>query len=427
MNTTIKNLGERRFISPLKVASFVKDTDRTLYDVRLDYIKGLRETGEEPISFEVAGPRKEIFFDPKETRCGIVTCGGLCPGLNNVIRSIVMESYYIYGVKEVLGFQYGYRGLSLKHGLAPILLTPEKVSNIHTVGGTILASSRGNQDPGDMVDTLEKYRVNILFAIGGDGTMRGAHAIVGEIERRGLPISVVGIPKTIDNDISYVAKSFGFETAFSEAVESIRSAHVEATGAPNGIGIVKLMGRHSGFIAANATLAWQDVNYVLIPEVDFDLDGERGLLNVLRERLEKRGHAVIVVAEGAGQKFFEDLGERDASGNIRLGDIGLLLKERIEEYFKGLGVHVNIKYIDPSYNIRSIPASPDDSVFCTFLAQSAVHAGMAGKTDLLIGVWNNIFTHIPIELAISKRKTVDPRGRLWQCVLSATGQPSLKN
>jgi 6-phosphofructokinase 1 len=287
------------------------------------------------------------------------------------------------------------------------------------MGGTILGSSRGPQDVSDMVDTLERMNVGILFTLGGDGTLRGAHEIHKEIDRRKLKIAVIGIPKTIDNDISFISKSFGFETAVGESRIAISSAHAEATGYRNGIGLVKLMGRESGFIAANATLANSDVNFCLVPECPFTL---AALLVSLRERLEKRNHAVIVVAEGAGQNLMEKNSERDLSGNIKFKDIGLFLKDKIVSHFKESGMEVNLKYIDPSYMIRSLPANPHDSVFCLLLGQNAVHAGMSGRTDMVVGYWNGQHTHVPIPLAISESKRIDPDGRLWGSVLASTGQ-----
>jgi 6-phosphofructokinase 1 len=303
-------------------------------------------------------------------------------------------------------------------------LTPDVVKDIHKWGGTILGTSRGQQDPAEIVDCLERMSVCNLFVIGGDGTIRGALKISQEIKRRDLKISVVGIPKTVDNDIMYIDRSFGFYTAFAEAVKSISSAHTEALGSPNGVGLVKLMGRHSGFIACNAALAMNDVNYVLIPEVPFKMEGENGFLNVLKRRLSQRGHAVIVIAEGAGQEYLKtDASATDASGNIRLGDIGLYLKSIINDYFKNINMEVNLKYIDPSYIIRSIPASPQDSLFCLRLAQVAVHAAMCGKTDLLVASMNDKLVHIPMELVATGRKQIDPRSNLWLSVLEATGQP----
>jgi len=331
-----------------------------------------------------------------------------------------MSLFYHYGVRTTFGFRYGYEGLSSRYGHDLLNLTPENVNEIHQMGGTILGSSRGAQDISDMVDTLERMKVGILFTIGGDGTLRGAQAIADEIERRDLKIAVIGIPKTIDNDISYVQQSFGFETAVTESRPSLYSAHAEAVGARNGIGLVKLMGRESGFIAAYATLAYSEVNFCLVPEVQFTLDV---FLKALKSRLENRGHALIVVGEGAGQYLMEEKHEQDASGNIRFEDIGLFLKDQIIGYFKKIGMEINLKYIDPSYMIRSMPANARDSAFCLLLGHNAVHAGMAGRTNMLVGFWNHTFTHLPISLAVSERKKIDPDGRLWSNVIESTGQP----
>ncbi|HYR03709.1 MAG TPA: ATP-dependent 6-phosphofructokinase, partial [Syntrophobacteria bacterium] len=325
-----------------------------------------------------------------------------------------------YGVRKVFGFRYGYEGLTYRYGHEPLELTPEAVNDLHQRGGTILGSSRGPQEVSEMVDTLEQMNMGLLFTLGGDGTLRGAQAIAEEVGRRGLKIGVIGIPKTIDNDISYIHQSFGFATAVSEATEAIYSAHAEAEGARNGIGLVKLMGRQSGFIAAYATLANSDVNFCLVPEVPFSLDA---LLQALKKRLESRRHAVVVAAEGAGQDLLKAGAERDASGNIRLGDIGIFLRDQINDYFKKAGMEASLKYIDPSYTIRSMPANPHDSAFCLILGHNAVHAGMAGRTKMVVGNWRGEFTHVPIAAAVSQRKQIDPRGRLWTGVVSTTGQP----
>ena len=433
----VLSLGKGNVISPLKntqredspVYKFVNESERILYDVSAENFKKCTDTGEVPVSFEKAGPKETLFFEPAKTKVGIVTCGGLCPGLNNVIRSLVNELYYRYGISRVLGIKYGYEGLVSKYNHPVVDLTPQMVSDIHLIGGTILGSSRGNQDVEQMVDTLEILNLNILFCIGGDGTLRGAHAIHKEIEKRNLKISVATIPKTIDNDIDLIQKSFGFETAFSIANDIIRNAHNEASGAHNGIALVKVMGRDSGFIAASAALSIQEVNFVLIPEITFDLYGQRGFFKILRKRLEERHHAVIVVAEGAGQDFFEPGShEKDASGNIRHKDIGIYLKEKIKEEFDSKGFPHAIRYIDPSYIIRSAPANANDSKFCNLLAQNAVHAALSGKTDFVVGFWNNHFTLIPIPMVVAKRKKIDVEGELWWNVLEATGQPiSMKN
>jgi 6-phosphofructokinase 1 len=433
----VKVLGRQTIKSPLKASvhpegasfGFIENDDRVISDASLEHFKHCRETGETPISFEKAGPHRRLFFEPIKTKVAIVTCGGLCPGLNNVIRSLVNELHYRYDVNRIIGIQYGYEGFIPGYNHPIIDLTPQLVQSIHLFGGTILGSSRGDQDVSVIVDTLCAQNVNILFCIGGDGTLRGAHAIHEEIVRRKLEISVAGIPKTIDNDINLIDKSFGFETAFTIANDIIRSAHNEANGAYNGIALLKLMGRDSGFIAAYAALSIQEVNFVLIPEMTFDLYGPNGFLQVLRNRLENRHHALIVVAEGAGQHFFEEETlEKDASGNIKNEDIGLYLKNKISGEFKSQNFPFTIKYIDPSYIIRSAPANANDSKFCSLLAQNAVHAAMAGKTDFVIGHWNNFFTLLPIPIAVCKRKKIDVKGELWWNVLETTGQPvSMKN
>jgi 6-phosphofructokinase 1 len=384
------------------------------------------EAGQIPPSFELAGSRSQLFFDPTVLTCGIVTCGGICPGLNDVIRSVVRTLTFGYGVPRILGFRYGFAGLASKNGYEPITLTPELVDSIHEQGGTLLGSSRGPQAINDMIDTLVRHEVGILFTMGGDGTLRGASALSQEIQRRGLPISIIGIPKTIDNDLDWIERSFGFATAVEQATPAIEAAHTEARDAWNGVGLVKLMGRRSGFIAAHASLANPDVNFCLIPEISFTLTGEEGFLRVLERRLDSRRHAVIVVAEGAGQDLLQDPAhqEYDASGNPRLKDIGVFLRDQMTRYFAEQGKEVTIKYIDPSYIIRSLPANALDSEFCLILGQHAVHAGMAGRTDMVVGYWNQRFTHMPIRLAVSRRKQLDPQGAEWQSVLQATGQPA---
>jgi len=433
----VKVLGKPTIKSALKPSfhhegvsfGFIENHDRVLLDASLENFQLCQERDEKPISFEKAGPHKHLYFEAAKTKVAIVTCGGLCPGLNNVIRSVVNELYYRYNVNRVIGIQYGFEGFISKYNHEIIELTPQRVESIHLFGGTILGSSRGLQDVGEIVDSLISLNVNILFCIGGDGTLRGAHAIHEEIARRNLDISVAGIPKTIDNDINLIDKSFGFETAFAIANEIISCAHNEAIGVYNGISVLKLMGRDSGFIAAYAALSMQAANFVLVPELTFDLYGPKGFLNALRIRLESRHHALIVVAEGAGQHFFEDSEkEKDASGNIKNKDIGLYLKDKITEEFKLQNFACSLKYIDPSYIIRSAPANATDSKFCSLLGQNAVHAAMAGKTDFVIGHWNNLFTLLPIPISVAQRKKIDVEGELWWNVLETTGQPvSMKN
>ena len=420
LDFTIAQLGERRIRSPMSGVRFTSEDERILYHSRLEDLEVWLKEGADPPAMELAGPRETLFFDPSTLACGLVTCGGLCPGLNDVIRAIVLSLHHHYGVKAIYGFRFGYEGLVGRHGHAPLELTPDAVNRIHEIGGTVLGSSRGPQDPAEMVDTLERLGIGILFAIGGDGTLRGAQKIGEEAARRGLALSVIGVPKTIDNDISFVQKTFGFETAVAEARRATYAANTEAESARNGIGLVKLMGRDSGFIAAYSVLVNSQVNFCLIPEVAFSLER---FLEALVQRIERRGHAVIVVAEGAGQDLIARTGERDASGNVKYGDVGILLRDAIKEHFRRAGVEISLKYIDPSYTIRSVPATPHDSAFCLLLGHDAVHAGMSGRTDMVVGFWNNQFTHVPISLAVSERRKIDPDGPLWSSVLASTGQP----
>ena len=428
----IKTLGKADKPSPLNLGStpgdnrfdFVQDTDRLLLNLNLSQFQKALDAEIVPISLERAGPRQHLFFTPEETTAAIVTCGGLSPGINNVIRGLVMGLHYFYGIKRILGIPYGYEGLTPDSPHTLVELNPDRVRDIHLQGGTILGSSRGGQDVVKMVDTLVKQNIQILFTIGGDGTLKGAEAIGQEIERRGLHISVVGIPKTIDNDIDLIDKSFGYETAFDIATPIIRDAHNEATGAYNGIALVKLMGRDSGFIAASASMAMPEVNFLLVPEMHFSLEGESGFLRVLEQRLAAKHHAVIVVAEGAGQHLFGQQNDsKDASGNIKHKDIGLFLKDSITTYFSERQIPSTIKYIDPSYIIRSAPANAGDSIFCNRLAYQAVHGAMAGKTRFVAGLVNNQMAYLPIAAVTGKRKKIDLEGEFWFAALQSTGQP----
>lgn len=428
----VHNLGPRTYDSPLDRAlgpghldhAFYSDDHRVLVRHFLPEIRQMMEYGEEFPCFEVAGPRKKVFFKPEETTCAIVTCGGLCPGLNDVIRGIVMQAHHRYGVARILGMPYGFEGLVPDYGHRPVVLCPDMVQNIHQFGGTWLGTSRGPQEVPKMVDYLEELGVRILFVIGGDGSQRGAREIDIEARRRGYVLSVVGVPKTIDNDMIYMDKSFGYETAVAAAVDAVHAAHVEARSARNGIGMVKLMGRHSGFITCSAAIASGEVNCALIPELPFALDGDHGFLEQMRQRVLERGHGVVLVAEGAGQEHLGNVPGADASGNAKLGDIGKYLRDRLVDHFHRCGTELTLKYIDPSYMIRSVPASPQDRVYCQRLAQAAVHAAMAGKTGILVARWHSVYVHVPLQVATSARRHVDPRKDIWLSVLEATGQPA---
>jgi 6-phosphofructokinase 1 len=418
----VPTLGPCRFESPLqaKGRTFADESIRVRVHRHLD----VRKPELDALSFEEAGPRRQLFFDPADTTAAFVTCGGLSPGLNNVIRSGFLELTHNYGVRRVLGIRNGYAGMNPDSGLTPIFMTERFVRNIHHLGGTVLGSSRGAQEPAVMADFLESQEIDILFCIGGDGTQRGAHAIATEIQKRGLMKSVIGIPKTIDNDVRFVELSFGFLTALEVASEVLRGAHVEAVGAPNGVGLVKLMGREAGFIAVGAAVASQEANFVLVPEAPFPLEGEGGFLDVLERRVLTRGHALIVVAEGAGQHLLENEdAARDASGNIRFQDIGVFLKDRIEAHFAERKLELNLKYIDPSYAIRSVPANAWDRILTDRMARAAVHAAMAGRTDALIGYWNQEIVHVPISTAVAKKKRLALDSDIWNAALATTRQP----
>ncbi len=432
---SITDLGEAKVPSPIKMSkvrgdlrvNYVPDDELYAYD---PYARKMEEhrlfTKEECL--EKAGPREKIYFNPGHVHAGIVTCGGLCPGLNNVIRAIVRALWYRYGVRRITGIQNGYRGFLPEYNLPTIELNPDTVEDIHQKGGTMLGSSRGGAKISDIADAIVRMNLNILFSIGGDGTTKGALAIAEELEKRNYKISVVGVPKTIDNDLSFIQKSFGFETAVSLAENAVQSAYVEAYDAINGIGLVKLMGRESGFIAAHTALAMSAVNFCLIPEIPFDLEGSNGLYSCIEARLKEKKSVVIVVAEGAGQEHLDATDTTDLSGNKKLSDIGQFLSLKIKEYFKGRSMEVSLKYIDPSYMIRSAPAAATDSIYCLRLGTNAVHAAMAGKTKLLMSQLNDHFVHVPMEMAVSRRNSVDPESSLWTTVLEATRQPeSMKN
>jgi 6-phosphofructokinase 1 len=431
---SIQRLGEPRIKSPIALgtktndgfADFVRDDQRVTYGIEVTLAEA-GQTVQERGLLEKAGPRELIYFDPSKVHAAIVTCGGLCPGLNNVIRAAVMTLWYRYGVRRISGIRYGYRGFLPEQQMPVKVLSPEAVSDVHRFGGTVLGSSRGGGDRTETIaDAMEQMNITMLFAVGGDGTQRGAQRIAEEMSRRKNRVAVVGIPKTIDNDLSFVERSFGFETAVSRAVESVQAAHVEARDAIDGICIVKVMGRESGFIAAHTALATNDVNFVLVPEVPFDLDGQNGLLAHLEARMRARHHAVLIVAEGAGQELIAGHGQ-DASGNKKLGDIGGLLKERITKHFAEKNFEITLKYIDPSYMIRAAPANPTDAIYCARLGANAVHAAMSGRTSCLVGLVNHRLVHVPIELACQHRNRVSPESPLWRDVLETTGQPSMTN
>lgn len=423
IDTEIMTLGTPKIDTPLRNPRFVNDK---VPQRLMMTSEELSELADEviPMTFEKAGPRQKIYFDPSKTKCAIVTCGGICPGVNDVIRALVMEAHHNYGIRSVMGIRNGFRGFIPEFGYDVLELTPDRVADIHHIGGTILGSSRGIQDATLIVDALERMNINVLFVIGGDGTMRAAQEIVKEISKRRKKIGVIGIPKTIDNDINFITRSFGFDTAVEKATEAIQCAHVEATGVDKGVGLVKLMGREAGFIASQATLAMQEVNFLLVPEAPFSLEGEDGLLKALERRLLERDHALIVCAEGAGQHLMGGPMERDESGNPKLGDICGLLRKEIARHFRERSMECNIKFIDPSYIIRSVSANAADRVYCSFLGQQAVHAAMSGKTGMVVTHLKSTMVHLPLHLVASKRRTLNIHSDYWCAVMESTGQQS---
>jgi len=431
LDFTIEKLGNASVQSPIimskthgdKAANYVTDDQF----IRLErFVKpGPQPSIKETQVLECAGPREKIYFTPAHVHAGIVSCGGLCPGINDVIRAIV-RCLSRYGVTRITGIRYGYLGFLPQYEYGVKQLDPDCVDDIHKLGGTYLGSARGGgREVEQIVDTMEKLNLNMCFIIGGDGTQRGTLDIAEEVSKRKLKISLIGIPKTVDNDFVLIDRSFGFNTAVEKAVEVVSAAHVEATSAINGIGLVKVMGRDSGFIAAHTALASHEVNFVLIPEVPFNLEGYNGLLTHLEDRIKKRKHAVIVVAEGAMQDQILKEKKLDAGGNVKMADVGVYIRSRIIKYFEERDIEINLKYIDPSYAIRSAPANPDDSIYCERLGNAAGHAAMAGKTKMIIGLVNNEFVHLPIKTVIRQRNKVDPESSLWRDTLDATHQPPL--
>jgi len=428
---TVESLGECKVRSPIELsrehgdfrATYVKDTSFVRNAVNV-FADAEAEPDDMSNLMEKAGPRENIYFNPAHVTAGICTCGGLCPGLNDVIRAVVRCLWNRYGVRRIKGIRFGYRGFFTEEGFDTMDLDPTNVDTIHKIGGSILGTSRGGGDRvTDIVDAIERLGINMMFIIGGDGTQRGSLDIANEIERRGLKIAVVGIPKTVDNDLQFIDRSFGFETAVQRATEAVNSIHMEAISQINGIGLVKLMGRESGFIATATALASHEANFCLIPEVPFDMDGPNGFLAHLEDRLINHHHAVIVVAEGAGQELLQSTNMTDASGNKKLADIGVFIKESIEQYFAKKNVPIVLKYIDPGYEVRASVTSANDSIYCERLGNNAVHAAMAGKTKIVIGLVHDKYVHIPIAMATLKRNIVDVESQLWRDTLDATLQP----
>lgn len=399
-----------------------RESSLDLEDMDLESADGLTERVCVPLPpWAVrAGARENIYFNPSDVQAAIVTCGGLCPGLNDVVQGIV-NKLSDYGVPDgqILGIKYGYRGFYDKTD-KPIVLTKEGVEGIQLQGGTILGTSRGGADLEKIVKQIDLMGLDMLFVVGGNGGNAGASALQTMCAAKGVICSIIGIPKSIDNDILLIDKCFGFDTAVDTAQEALLSAKVESSSALNGIGIVKLMGRSSGFIAMQASLASGVVDVCLIPEVKFDLQGEHGLLAYVQSLLDKRGHCVVCIAEGAGQELLQDtkLG-KDASGNTILADVGPWLRDQLKKACKGS----DVKYIDPSYIIRTTPTISSDRIYCRILAHNAVHGAFAGLTGVMVGLVSTHYVYLPIPTVISSPRTVDPNGKMYARMRAAIGQP----
>ncbi len=375
--------------------------------------------------FELAGARDRLALGPG-ARAGILTAGGLCPGVNDVVRGLVMTLWHGYGVRAIVGIRHGYAGLARASGPDTMELVPDTVRDAHREAGSLLGTARGQHDCADVANAVESLGLDALFCIGGDGTLRGARALDAELERRARAVAVIAIPKTIDNDIPHCSRTFGFVTAVEEAARAIAAAHAEAAAHACGVAIVQLMGRESGFIAAAASLACPDVNFCLVPEARFALRGEAGLIAAVEKRLRERAHAVVVAAEGAGAHLWEEHERtRDASGNVKLPSIGERLERELAAGLASAGLKPVIKLIDPSYMIRSCVADSDDRILCMHLAQAAAHAAMSGRSGLVVALMGDRIAHVPLEDACCGRKRLDLEGDLWQAVLASTGQPAL--
>ncbi|KAG8049861.1 hypothetical protein GUJ93_ZPchr0009g259 [Zizania palustris] len=387
---------------------FIAPTDVVLRDVLFDASsgRGQRRQRQQLAAYHRAGPRREVAFDPVRVRAAIVTCGGLCPGMNTVVRELVVGLSELYGVRGggVFGVRNGYGGFYSEE--EPVPLEPETVEQWHKAGGTVLGTSRGGFDLGRIVGAIERRGFNQVYAIGGDGTMRGAVKIFEEVRRRRLPVAITGIPKTVDNDVGIIDRSFGFHTAVEEAQQAIAAGHVEAESAVNGVGLVKLMGRSTGHIALHATLSSRDVDCCLIPEENFYLHGAGGLFEFLYHRIKKNGHAVVVVAEGAGQGLIPtntDAPRRDdESGNPAFLDVGAWLKAELKAWWE---------------------EEHADNLYCTLLAHSAIHGVMAGYTGFVSGPINGNYAYIPMAEVAEGKNPVDTKDHKWAWVRSITNQP----
>ena len=418
------NAGGCRYTNPDGTCS-VQEEDSTLS-------AHVRLLPELPASWAVrAGPRDTIYFDPSAITAGIVTVGGLCPGVNHILQALVV-ALTAYGVRDIRGIRYGLRGF-FETDYPPVPLSVESVDQIHLNGGTVLGTSRGGSNVPRIVDAIQLMKLDQVYLVGGNGGNAAADAIHRECKARGYPCAVVGLPKSIDNDILLIDSCFGFSTATNEAQRAIMAASVEARSAHNGIGLVKLMGRSSGFLAAQASVGAGVVDVCLLPEVTFDL---QQVLSYVFDVLKRRGHAVIVVAEGAAQDTMraelqasglEVPDERDPSGNPLLLDVGKWLRDKLKAAAHERQTQIDLKYLSPAYMIRSVVADSGDAVYCRMLGHSAVHGAMAGFSGITAGVCSKHYVLLPSHEVVRTTRRLDPRGRLYRMMRAALGQPDFFN
>lgn len=482
---------------PLEIrGSFREESDTIIVDARSRYhctSGGKNKCCLENIglTFPEAGPRENLVY-PMESRdgatdslqVGVLVSGGIAPGINAVIKGIVdRHTLYSNHAKEnddtsydleIIGYRDGFSGLlSGSH----IKLNRKKVRDFANKGGSLLGTSRYHplldlDDPGkrdsavrDIISNLKD--IDILYVIGGDGSMRAAHMIWTRAQRmhaegEASKLSVVAIPKTMDNDILWVWQSFGFMSAVEKAKQFVLQLHTEASSNPR-LGIMQLFGSDSGFVVTHAALASGVCDYVLIPEADFSMEV---LCEFIKKKLKsryKRGQdgkspfGMILMAETAiprdginspGCKYIDDpdvglekeekiaiekfiADGRRVQGQtqdaLRRGGIKIIsrvVQKEIRQmkpgqYWEKFRVFTN----EPRHLIRAIDPSVQDVIFGQRMGTLAVDNAMAGYTDFMISQWLTEYVLVPLKLVVLGRKRVPQKGIFWKSVLANTGQP----
>lgn len=429
-----------------------------------------------------AGPRRYVSYPQKnQLKVGILVSGGIAPGINAVISGIIARhhAYQAWSQKinknyalEILGYSEALKGL-LHAGRPAVPLDLKTVREAVNHGGSILPTARADElldleDPKQRDGALDKVtsrlinqQIDILYIIGGDGSMRAAHAISCRARRNPInELSVIGIPKTMDNDILWVWQSFGFLSAVEFAKQAILQLHTEVMSNPR-LCVIQLFGSDSGFVVSHAALASGVCDAVLIPEVNFTL---KQLSGYIRYRLQDRPHsdkpyggivalaetaipldwreyvsATAEVADGSEKviltpeelraiETFESHGRRvhgqtpDAlrSGGLRL--VSQILQREIRKLgdrWSSYRVFTN----EPRHLIRSIEPSVSDVIFAQRLGTLAVDNAMAGYHDFMISQWLTEYVLVPLKLVVLGRKRVPEHGIFWKSVRASTGQP----